>query len=87
MINGETFLPVFLCLLSMSNNKRKSKKKNGAPQNWFFSASMSLHLFEWLHIPRNEKKEAKGSRTHKTRLDGAFIFDLNSYRFHPIFFR
>ena len=27
MINGETFLPVFLCLLSMSNNKRKSKKE------------------------------------------------------------
>lgn len=23
------------------------KEKNGAPQNWFFSASMSLHLFEW----------------------------------------
>ena len=28
----------------------RKKKKNGEPQNWFFSAPMNLHLFEWLHI-------------------------------------
>ena len=28
--------------------RNRKKEKNGAPQNWFFSASMSLHLFEWL---------------------------------------
>ena len=30
--------------------RNRKKEKNGAPQNWFFSASMSLHLFEWLSL-------------------------------------
>ena len=58
---GKLFYQFFCVSCLCPTIKESRKKKNGAPQNWFFSASMSLHLFEWLHIPRNEKTQRKGA--------------------------
>ena len=40
--------------------RNRKKEKNGAPQNWFFSASMSLHLFEWLSLSSSQYYILKG---------------------------